>query len=436
MDINMKAKYNIKVIEDTMKPKKSKEQEEQLKDLLATLPTLRKHKISGEIEKKIRQLRSGRKAKTFTLELTRKYNGEVISVKAPVEKTADKFAIVRTLKEQIKTQIQAKRKESREMTKDMDGNPIPVVENYSFQQGLTVPKQDMVYLSEGSFLKALMKKIRGNMTKNKAPQSDDLYVGVEIELASKEDRNVVCDRIFDAGLGKFVTVKDDGSIGSESHAGIPSKLREKFPHPHEICVLAKQSEFVEVITKLCKVFREQLNVSVDKTCGLHVHLDMRSRKVETCFNNLVLSQQFLYGMLPAQRRNSRYSYPVKGPTYRRLDSRYHGINQQAYDKYGTLELRMHCGTTSDVKIINWIKLLIAIVDAPKFTYAPTNINDLQSLIGVDNTIIGYVKSRIAKFAEQHKKTVPDKEEPGTMPNLESVTEAPRDDSPVEDSEVA
>ena len=434
----MKPKYDMKVVEATVQNKKLKEQESQLKELLAVLPTLRKHQISGEIEKKVRQLRNGRKTKAFTLELSRKYHGKVISVKAPVEKTTDKFAIVRQLKNQIRKEIQKQRKEARELTVDFDGNQIPIVENYTLRSGVVVKRQDMTYLEEGSFLKAFMKKIRQEMTRsNKSPTTNDLYIGIEIELAAKENRDQLCDVLFDAGLGKYVTVKDDGSIGDSSRqSGVVSKLRDTHPNPHEICVLVKQSEFEEVMTKLCKALNERLSVAVDKTCGLHVHLDMRTRDVVKSFANLVLSQQFLYGMLPAQRRSSRYSYPVKGHQWRDLDSRYHGINQQAYRKYKTLELRMHSGTTNATKIINWTKLLIAIVDAPALTVAPTSADLFQHLVGFDNKIASYVKSRIAKFADQHKKTAPTHEEPGSMPNLEPISDAPRDDSPVENSEVA
>jgi RNA binding exosome subunit len=433
---NMKTRYDVKVLDNNPKKKKITEQEEELKDLLGALPVLKKHGLEGNVIDKVRQLRNGRKTKAFNLVLSRVYNGETITVKAPVNSTDDRYAVIRELKNQIKTQIQKKRKEQREMTKDSEGNVIPVVEDYNIVHGFKARKQDTVFVQEGSFLKALMKKIREQMTKGKAPTTKDLYVGIEIELAAKEDRNVVCDMIFDAGLGKYVTVKDDGSIGSEQHTGIPSKLRDTHKYTHEICILARQSEVEEVVNKLCKVFAEKLNVAIDKTCGLHVHLDMRNRDVKKSFNNLVLCQQFLYGMLPPNRRTSRYSYPVKGPHWRDLESRYHGINQTAYGKYSTLELRMHCGTTNATKINNWIKLLVAIVDAPMLKTAHTNVDALAESIALDKSVTNYVKSRIAKFEPQHAKTAPTKEEPGTMPNLEKVGKADTDSTQEEASEVA
>jgi hypothetical protein len=163
---------------------------------------------------------------------------------------------------------------------------------------------------------------------------------------------------------------------------------------------------------------------------------MRGRDPKLCFNNLVLSQQWLYAMLPAQRRNSRYSIPIKGPEWRdRPDSRYYGVNAEAYHVHKTIELRMHCGTTNAHKINNWIKLGIAICDAPAFKSAPTTVAAFKAAARLSDPVLEYVKGRIAKFADQHKKNVPSAEQPGTMPDLERV-DAVADTTAAEDSEVA
>jgi hypothetical protein len=201
-------------------------------------------------------------------------------------------------------------------------------------------------------------------------------------------------------------------------------------------ILVKQSEYLEVVSKICSVMNNECEVKVNKSCGLHVHIDMRNRDVNKSFHNLVTMQQFLYAMLPADRRSSRYSFPVKGTTIKDRE-RYHGINAEAYKKYKTLELRMHSGTTQGKKINNWITLLLSMCDAPKTAIVPVSVADLQRCIDVDKTIVSYVTSRIAKFATQHKTTVPKAEEPGTMPDIEDlIGEIPVDDSVLETSEVA
>lgn len=412
--------YKVKtIVSDESSSKKLKKSESMLKDLLTVIPTLKKHNLEGEILTQVRKLRSGRKTKKYTLELSRNFNGTEIKVSAPLPKTSDKIKIMRDLKAEIRRQIQEARRQQR-----------PPIEQYTFRQGVVVSKLAEVYLEPGSFVKVMNRKIRQDMIRGKKPTTGDNYIGVEMELASKLTREQLCDKLFDAGLGKYVCVKDDGSIGSGTN------LRTDHPHPHEICILVRQSEYVEIITKICKVLNEQCQVKVDKTCGLHVHLDMRNRDVKKSFHNLVNMQQFLYAMLPKARRDSRYSYPVKGSEYRILDSRYHGINTQAYDKYGTLEARMHCGTTQGNKIVNWVSLLIAIVDSPKAAYAPTTVEEMQTMIGINNELLDYIKSRVAKFASQHEGAKYTSEQPGTMPDIKLPAHAPIDTNVEEQSEVA
>lgn len=415
--------YKVKLIQDatdTKNKKTVKAREAMLKDLLMVMPTLKKHKLEGEIHTKIRKLRDGRKSKSYTLELARTFQGKELKASAALTRMGDKMRIMRDLKAEIRAQIQEERRVNR-----------PPIEDFTFRQGVTVKKLAEVYLEPGSFFEVFKRKIRLDMTRGKKPSTKDNYIGIEIELASKHDRDFICDKLFEAGLGRYVTVKDDGSIGSGT------KLRETHRYPHEICVLAKQSEYKDVVERLCNVLNTQCDVKVDKTCGLHVHVDMRNRVVERAFNNLVKTQQFLYAMLPAARRSSRYSYPVKGANWRVLDERYHGINSQAYQKYGTLEARMHCGTTQSAKINNWIELLLAIVESPEMSRPPVSIEGLQQATGIRPELVEYVKSRITKFADQHKSTPPTAEEPGTMPNLEEIAGPIQPDASLtEESEVA
>ncbi len=444
-----KVKYKIKHIGKDVPSAKRVKMEAAIADLAPLIPTLAKHSIKSDVAQQVKTLRSGRKSRTFTLELTREFpwletketlqdDGSIkteyvphktLVAAAPVDGDQSVTSVLRTLKENIMKQV-----------KDRRAERLPKKESYEFNHGVVVPKMDMVYLEPESVLKAMFKKIRLDMKNDKHPDKETKirYIGVEIELAAVENREQLCDAIFAAGIGKHICVKNDGSIGdgSRDQTVAVSKLREKFPHTHEICVLAKENEIEEVIKKLCHVLNNVLHVSVDKTCGLHVHFDMRSRDVKLCFNNLVLSQQFLYAMLPAQRRNSRYSRPTKGADYRDgTGDRFCGVNSEAYRKYQTLELRMHCGTTNERKINNWIKLGIAICNAPKMKSAPTTIAAFKKATNLDDKIVSYVESRIAKFAEQHKKSVPSAEEPGTMVNIEPVTATP-DAEVLEPSEVA
>lgn len=403
--------------------KYSKKDEELLKELLDVMPTLRKAKMHGEVETKIKTLRTGRKSKSYVLELSRKFRGQDLKVSAPLPKfTSKSVAEGRKTKMDILKELKAA---IIKQVKEIKFKELPPIEDYTFPQGVTVRKLAEVYLDAGTFLKVQERKVRQDMTRAKKPNGNENHIGIEIEFLSKNHREFICDRLFEAGMGKYVHIHDDGSLRAEG----------EFKFAHEMNILVKQSEYHKVVNKICEVLNGKCGVNVNLTCGLHVHIDMRNRDVNKCFHNLVSMQQFLYAMLPAARRSSKYSYPVKGTKIQKRE-RYHGVNAEAFAKYQTLELRMHCGTTQGKKINNWIALLLAMCDAPQTTFVPVSLADLQECITIDKPLLDYVTARIAKFAAQHKSTVPTAEEPGTMPELEALMgEIPYDDSPMERSEM-
>lgn len=422
-------KYKIRYLKDketeVMSGKKLKASEMMLKDLLSVIPTLKKHGIEGEIKKKIKTLRSGRKSKVSILELSRSYQGKILKASAQVmtepnkEGKMDRLTKMKELKEQIIQQIRDARHSAR-----------PPFEHVIVRNDVKAHKLGEVYLEPGTFVAILHKKIRADMNRGKKPTTSDNYVGVEIEMASLADRTKLCDALFAEGLGKYVCVKDDGSIGNNT------KIREKFPFTHEVCVLAKQHEFMDIITRVCKVLNA-MKSSVDKTCGLHVHVDMRNRNVEKSYTNLALTQHFLYAMIPANRRTGSYAKPNKTKKFSEAGGdRYHGINTTAYGKYQTLELRMHSGTTDAAKICNWISFILSIIDCPSLTYSPTSVDDLATLCNLTPGIRDYVMSRIAKFRTQHKTVDKDQGDQGLGKVEEFTGEVPVDTTFVEDSEAA
>ena len=69
----MSSPYEIKIVKEDIPVPIKKKSEALLKDLLTVLPTLKKHKLEGEIHQKVRKLRDGRRQKHYTLELSRKF---------------------------------------------------------------------------------------------------------------------------------------------------------------------------------------------------------------------------------------------------------------------------------------------------------------------------------------------------------------------------
>lgn len=368
----------------------SSKQQTILKDLLEVLPVLKKHEMDKTVRDTVKLLRKTARQTYNTVSLAREFQGKTLTAAKSFTAPGERIVALREAKQEIRNQIQKIRQSS-----------LPKTYQHSFPSGYTATRMDEVFLEPGQIFAAYMAKIRQEIGKAKKPLTTDPYVGVEIEFASKMTRQFIGDALHEAKLGRYVTLKDDGSIGSGSN------LLETHRYAHELCILVKQSEYVDVIQRVCDVLNKQCQVKVDKTCGLHVHLDMRNRNVERAFANLVTMQHFLYRMSPAARRTSRYSIPIKGKHWRVSEDRYYGINSQAYQKFKTLETRIHSGTTDARKINAWVAINIAIADAEEIARAPTTTKGFQRATGISDELASYIKQRVAKFKAQHARNTDD-----------------------------
>lgn len=355
--------------------------EKVLYDLRKAMPYLKPHAFDVPVREKIKAIRSARKKSKMLLKVSRTWGGKLIEKSITYTNNQDKYKFIRDMSTQVRAEIKKIRAENK-----------PPIESYRFPNyDVRVNKLGECYLEPGTFIKVLNKKIRADLFKSKAPTTNDNYIGVEIEIASITTQEVIADKLLEAGVGKYVCIKTDGSIQAEGN----------YVHKIEIAICVRQNEYKEVIRKIMDVLNRQCKVKVNKSCGLHVHVDMRNRNVEKAFSNLVSMQHYLYGMVPVARKGSQYSIPVNGKKWRVTESRYHGINSQAYQKYRTLENRIHSGTTDANKILGWIDLNLAIVDAPEIKRSPSTIKGLQKATNMSNDLLEYVEGRLNKFKNQH-----------------------------------
>lgn len=256
---------------------------------------------------------------------------------------------------------------------------------------------------------------------SKEPKSAVNHIGVEIEFLSGHDRDELGDKFIEAGLEQYVQLKEDGSVHSEpsedaecdcgldcccggcSHSESCATVEgEDGLQGHEICVLATQREFAGILRRVCAVLNDT-DAQVNKTCGLHVHLDMRTRERERGFNNLVRALPVLTNTVPSQRRDNQYcrrnSTPVLKEQLQRIGGRYWAINPAALDDHDTIEIRLHSGTTNADKIINWIRLLVRIVEARELNTEVTTLTELNRRLRLPSRLRGYFQKRIEKFKQ-------------------------------------
>jgi hypothetical protein len=184
------------------------------------------------------------------------------------------------------------------------------------------------------------------------------------------------------------TVKQDGSLNSEDGA------------PVEVTLLFNSKHGTEPLKRLCEVLAD-MECFVNSTCGLHVHLDVRhlgidKRKVMDVARRLGRALPVLLKMQPKSRRNNSYCRPDVSS----IDGdRYYAVNATAWQKFKTIEVRLHAGSVSYSKIANWISLLKHIAAKPNLA----TLHNLELFIDkleLPDSLIEYVESRLKVHAPE------------------------------------
>lgn len=256
-----------------------------------------------------------------------------------------------------------------------------------------------------------MKNNKYNPHVSKYPTNKDSdWLGIEIECYLKDeifetdckwskDRLLGChclkccggqEDYIDAFIEKIkennipnVHVSEDGSLynDGEGYFGI------------EVKVLTQYKDMSN-LKQICELLNE-CGAMVDSTCGLHVHLDMRNTRDETrnrLVKNLVNALPLLKLMMPNSRLNNQYCREGTSNTARHVM-----VNRQALSKFGTIEMRLHSGSTSYEKISEWCNILMSIKKARKVIECKTNFKDFVTSFKLKKKTINYMKQRISKF---------------------------------------
>ena len=134
------------------------------------------------------------------------------------------------------------------------------------------------------------------------------------------------------------------------------------------------------------------NYWVNKSCGLHIHIDARDLFYKELKGILLIAKSFektIFSMVAKSRSGTNWCKPLpvymtkerimrinndtdfigtwyesceEAPSFDKYnDSRYHGLNLHARVYLGTIEFRYHSGTNNATKIKNWITICQSIV---------------------------------------------------------------------------
>jgi hypothetical protein len=235
----------------------------------------------------------------------------------------------------------------------------------------------------GHFVQQYQEKI---FKVKKYPEPGKEYVGIELECyaPTKTDLKPIL-----LPWGKYTMIGSDGSIHAEGgHVS------------YEIRLLIPVLEVDVVLPSILKALR-QAGTKVNASCGTHVHFDMRHLsfdQVKGAYKNLFHSQNILFGIQPPSRQANNYCERNSSSDLTGNETeRYKAINPCAYQKYTTLELRLHAGTLDDRKLINWIALCRAIMTGPMLVQAKRKLETFAEHFSLSESLVAYIKMQMEKY---------------------------------------
>jgi len=200
----------------------------------------------------------------------------------------------------------------------------------------------------------------GGIEDSTVPVNTLNHIAIEIEMITF-DKDKLTAELYDNPNGKYVQLKRDGSLRTDGDKG----------QPVEMVICCPQHKYREVVSDILTL-TNKVGGYVNRSCGLHVHLDMRNRDVRQSYKNLVSKQKLLQTLVPKDRTTNTYCRPNKSKDFDKETkiggshaSRYKIVNPESYGKYKTLEVRLHHGTLHAGKIINWVSLLLGIATDAK-----------------------------------------------------------------------
>jgi len=175
---------------------------------------------------------------------------------------------------------------------------------------------------------------------------------------------------------------------------------------------------LEQLEKVCRILKEN-NAKINKTCGLHVHLNARGFRTadwKRIYKNYIKIEGTIDNFMPQSRRgNNNFfckSMKINGSASR-IDqcrdleeieraithrNRYYKLNTQSYWKHKTVEYRQHSGTIEFEKISNWLLFTARLTEysLQGFELANDSLEETEKFL--DENIVNYIRRRTLQLA--------------------------------------
>lgn len=293
--------------------------------------------------------------------------------------------------QEIKSTSEVVNQRVRNLREFFSVSPVKSKQKFIPSLGMTVSYTTVNGVFPPGELEKVRKQIKSQQIwASKKPGTMEKHFGIEIECFGPTQRETLGVMLIDAGMGRYVELKSDGSI----------RTNKGDEYAFELAVVAPESKLTHVVTTVCNVLA-QAKCKVNKSCGLHVHLDTRTANPDRMFSNLVSAQNILFAMQPLSRRNNKYCEKTPGKDLRaesRKGKRYLGINPMSYNRHRTIEVRLHSGTIEARKILNFVAILNAV--AYKNEYTKRGAHTIKGFVKQNNLSVElerYITERVNKF---------------------------------------
>lgn len=243
----------------------------------------------------------------------------------------------------------------------------------------------------------------------------DVTFGVEIECYNVVDRYVLINAVRSNGVeiqaegynhrdnDRYYKIVTDGSLTGNDTCEVVSPI-------------LKGNDGKKSLKVVCKALSE-IGAKVNKSCGLHVHLDAKNMTIEQ-WRNLIINyarlEAIIDGFMPKSRRGNNNYYCRSISLMPRLEAtilhcnsveeivnylgtRYMKINVEAYSRHKTVEFRQHGGSIEYAKIEKWLSFLQKLLAYSK-NNTVENCATIDDIPFLNNTEKAYFKARTAHFA--------------------------------------
>lgn len=246
--------------------------------------------------------------------------------------------------------------------------------------------------------------------------SSDRLIGVEVELEDCDLNRLENHKEAEQALNAWWKKDDDGS------------LRGKHPMEFVLDYPCSGENLINALFSLQQAM-EIVEPDTNERTSLHLHIDVRDLEVKVLYRFMLVYiavEALLYAYCDTDREANAYCVPVAQTQYLldrigvmfgkarntmsnvcgdSYDIRYSGLNIHAIHKFGSVELRMHQACYTSGEIINWINIILSLVNYAKNNeFDPADFSNRVSVRGVElfvNDVFGDATNTMVYEGYQH-----------------------------------